>query len=133
MSAMNRNNRSSSQALLERARALLVEAARCAAPQDRFLSAHLAALRTAAAVLAAQPGPAPRRPTSAWTLLSAAEPAFARWAAEFAAGARTRGLIEAGIGDAVTMIDANVELQAAVDFLAEAEDHLGFAPVLLAG
>ena len=132
MSARNRSI-GSSQALLGRARALLIEAAGDVSPQDRFLFAHLGALRTAAAILAASMGPAPRRPTSAWTLLSGAEPAFAERSREFASGARTRSLIEAGVHHAVTSSSADAELQAAVEFLSEAEDYLGVAPVLLAG
>jgi hypothetical protein len=123
----------SSRALVSRARALLIEASGAQDPAQRFVLGHLAALRTAAAVLAAEPGAAPRRPTSAWILLTDAQPSFADRAAQFAAGAQLRALVEAGVQDAVTRSRADAELAAAVAFLAEAEEFLGMSPVLLAG
>jgi hypothetical protein len=125
--------RASSRVLLGRARALLIEAAAAKTPDDCYLLAHLAALRTAAALLAAQDGPAPKRPSSAWTLLERSEPLFAERAAEFAAGARLRAAIEVGLINAASVEAAQSQLRSALDFLAEAEHHLGFAPVLLAG
>ena len=130
---MSHHRQGSSQALLRRARGLLIEASSAASPDERFLLAHLGALRTAAAILAAEPGPSPRRPSSAWMLLSKAQPDFARHANSFAAGARVRAAIEAGIPNAVSPQEAEAELRAAVDFLADAQMHLGFMPVLLAG
>lgn len=123
----------SSPALIGRARALIVEAMQAAEPDQRFLLAHLSALRTAAALLAAAGGRPPRRPTSAWTLLADAEPSFADRAAQFAAGAQLRGLVEAGVAAAASRTRADAELSCAVAFLAEAEQFLGMSPVLLAG
>jgi hypothetical protein len=130
---MSHHRHASSQALLRRARALLVEASAASRPDERFLTAHLGALRTAAAILAAESGPSPRRPSSAWMLLAKAQPSFAPQADAFAGGARIRAAIEAGILGAVTAAQADEELHRAVAFLADAQEHLGLVPELLAG
>ena len=130
---MSHPRHASSQALLLRARALLIEASQAPTADERFLTAHLGALRTAAAILAAEPGPSPRRPSSAWTLLAKAQPEFAARADGFAAGARVRAAIEAGVARAVTAEQADDELRRAVEFLADAQAHLGLVPMLLAG
>lgn len=66
-----------------------------------YATAHLAALRAAAAVLAARakPGPAPgrRRITSVWVLLTLVAPEFSEWSDFFAAGAAKRSAAESGI------------------------------------
>jgi len=123
----------SSPALIGRAHALVIEASRAGDPGQRFLLAHLSALRTAAALLAAAGGRPPRRPTSAWTLLADAEPSFADRAVQFAAGAQLRALVEAGVSNAVAHSRADAEVSSAVAFLVEAEQFLGMSPVLLAG
>ncbi|MCU1690719.1 MAG: uncharacterized protein JWN20_2647 [Jatrophihabitantaceae bacterium] len=130
---MSHHRYASSQALLHRARVLLVEASTSTTPEDRFLAAHLGALRTAAAILAAEPGPSPRRPSSAWMLLAKAQPEFAGHADAFDAGARVRAAIEAGVAGAVTAERADDEMRRAIAFLADAQLHLGYVPVLLAG
>lgn len=130
---MNRSFPGAAPALLGRARSLLMEAADTQDPAQRFLLGHLGALRTAAALLAVQPGRSPRRPTSAWTLLTKAEPSFADRAQRFAAGAHTRAMVEAGIDHVVSRARADAELAEAVAFLGEAEEFLGMSPVLLAG
>src|SRR6201985_2757232 len=77
----------------------LAEAADESAPGARYVTAHLAALRAAAAVVAARGEPRPRRrkPYSVWELLPQVEPALAEWAAYFAAGAGKRAAAEAGL------------------------------------
>lgn len=130
---MSHHRYASSQALLHRARLLLVEASTVPTPDERFLAAHLGALRTAAAILAAEPGPSPRRPSSAWMLLAKAQPDFAEYADAFDAGARVRAAIEAGVSGAVTPERADDEMRRAIAFLADAQLHLGYVPVLLAG
>jgi hypothetical protein len=68
-------------------------------PQS-YATAHLAALRAAAAVLAARARPAPagrRRITSVWVLLTMVAPELSDWAAFFAAGAAKRSAAESGI------------------------------------
>ena len=65
---------------------------------ERYALAHLAALRAAAAVLAARTRPRSRqgRPMSAWRLLTDVAPELNEWSAFFAAGAAKRAAAEAG-------------------------------------
>jgi len=116
-------------ALLQSARRGLAEAAGERAPAARYVSAHLAALRAAAAVVSAraEPGRAPRRrgPHSVWELLPRVEPALAEWAAFFAAGAGKRAAAEAGLQRAVSGLEADDLLRDAETFLSLAEQALG--------
>ena len=57
---------------------------------EKYVAAHLAAIRAAAALLAVHARPNKRRPTSVWNLLAANVPEMAEWAAYFAAGAGKR-------------------------------------------
>lgn len=74
--------------LTERSRTGLLHACRAETAQDRYRLAHLAALRAAAAVLAADarrsPGSAPR---NVWSVLPQVAPELAEWADFFAASA----------------------------------------------
>ncbi len=64
----------------------------------RFAAAHLAALRGAAAMVAARsPASSRGRVRSVWELLAAAAPEFAEWAAFFQAGASKRSAAQAGV------------------------------------
>jgi SAV_6107-like HEPN len=123
-------------ALLRSARQGLAEAAEERSAAARYVAAHLAALRAAAAVVAArpEPGPGPRRkaPKSVWELLPRVEPALAEWAAFFAAGARKRAAAEAGLTRAVSGAEADDLLRDAETFLSLAEQALGVTiqPVL---
>lgn len=113
---------------LEAARMCLAEAAEATSPAVRYVSAHLAALRAAAAVLAARrPPDKPRRgrPRSVWVLLPEAEPALREWAAFFAAGADKRAAAEAGLPRAVTPHEAEELLSDAEVFVSLVEDTLG--------
>lgn len=103
---------------LQRARAGLAEAAAAETPDERFRLAHLAALRTAAAVLAdrGRPASARRRLVSAWLLIEAVAPEYREWAELFAAGAASRAAIEAGARDVVSGRAADDELRAAGEF-----------------
>src|SRR2546423_10041367 len=87
-------------ALLESARHGLANAADETSAGERYVAAHLAALRAAAAIVAARPAPGTGRrrkaPPSVWELLPRVEPALAEWAAFFAAGAGTRAAAGAG-------------------------------------
>src|ERR1700751_5604853 len=78
--------------ILQSARRGLSEAADETSPGARYVTAHLAALRAAAAVVAARGEPKTRRrkPHSVWDLLPQGEPALTEWAAYFAAGADKR-------------------------------------------
>jgi len=123
--------------LLATARRGLVEAAGLAGPAERYATAHLAALRTAAAVLAARarpvlPGTSRGRPASAWVLLAAVAPELGEWAAFFAAGAAKRSAAEAGLPSAVSVREADDLLRDVQTFLAVVETTLGMShqPVL---
>ena len=123
-------------ALLQSARQGLAEAAEEDGAGSRYVAAHLAALRAAAAVVAARPdaGTGPRRkgPKSVWELLPRVEPALSEWAAFFAAGARKRAAAEAGLPRAVSAAEADDLLRDAETFLSLAEEALGVTvqPVL---
>ncbi|APU39923.1 SAV_6107 family HEPN domain-containing protein [Streptomyces sp. NPDC056254] len=109
--------------LLAKARGGLAEAARLTRPNERYATAHLSALRTAAAVLAARGRPEPvsprRRPRirSAWEVLPELAPELAEWSALFASGAARRARAEAGIPDAASARDADDLVRAASMFL----------------
>jgi len=117
--------------LLVLARDGLAEAARTRPDGLRFATAHLAALRAAAAVLAARAKPAPGsrrgRITSVWSLLVLVAPEFGEWATFFAAGAAKRAAAEAGIPRVVTAREADDLLRAAEQFVALVEVALGLS------
>src|SRR5260370_17768878 len=85
--------------MLQSARRGLAEAAGESAPGARYVTAHLAALRAAAAVVAARGEPRSRRrkPPSVWELLPQAEPALTEWPPFFAAAAAKPPPPEAGL------------------------------------
>ena len=95
----------------------------------RYASAHVAALRAAAAVLAvrARPSGGKRRRVqrNAWVLLAEVAPEFAEWAAFFAAGASKRAAAEAGLTRAVSERDADDLLRDATTFVELVEQSLG--------
>jgi hypothetical protein len=116
------------QALLESARQGLANAAGETSAGGRYVAAHLAALRAAAAIVAARPAPGTGRrkaPRSVWELLPKVEPALAEWAAFFAAGAGKRAAAEAGLPRAVSSREADDLLRDAETFLSLAEEALG--------
>ena len=95
--------------LLDQAHRALREAGDCADAPRRYATAHLGALRGAAAVLAARTRPegSRRRPRSAWVLLGQVAPELGEWATFFAAGAAKRAAAEAGLSRAVTEREAD--------------------------
>lgn len=114
--------------LLRLARQGLAEAAATGQDGLRYATAHLAALRAAAAVLALRAQPAPRRRnqvTSVWALLTRVAPELGEWAAFFAAGATRRAAAEAGVPRVVTAREADDLLRAAEQFTAVVEVALG--------
>ncbi|MDI5941898.1 SAV_6107 family HEPN domain-containing protein [Micromonospora harpali] len=120
-------NRTPAQ-LLAVARHGLAEAARTRPDGLRYAAAHLAALRAAAAVLAARARPAPARRhriTSVWVLLCTVAPELDEWAAYFAAGAGKRAAAEAGIPRVVSARQADDLLRAAEQFVTVVETSLG--------
>jgi hypothetical protein len=86
------------QALRTQAGHGLAEAQREPDPAQRFLTAYLAALRGAAALLAVhgRPHRGRSRPKSAWVLLASAAPEFADWADYFSSLSATRAAVAAG-------------------------------------
>ncbi|BBA96783.1 hypothetical protein RVR_2240 [Actinacidiphila reveromycinica] len=119
--------------LLAQARAGLAEAAHLDAPHERYATAHLAALRTAAAVLAVRgrPEQSPRkraRIRSAWEVLPEVAPELGEWSALFAAGAERRARADAGIPAAAGPRDADDLLRAAGMFLRLVERMLLLRP-----
>jgi len=119
----------SAMALLESARSGLADAVDETSPAGRYVAAHLAALRAAAAVVAVRGEPSSgsrrRRPRSVWELLPQVEPALAEWAAFFAAGASKRAAAEAGLSRAATAREADDLLRDAEIFLSIVETALG--------
>lgn len=113
--------------LLYSAQDSLQEATVALMPQDRYAAAHLAALRTAAAVLADRAqvavGPRRQRIRSAWELLPEVAPEFGEWAEFFAAGARKRASAQAGI-PCVTAREADDLVRDAERFLLQVADSL---------
>ncbi|MFJ3902021.1 SAV_6107 family HEPN domain-containing protein [Streptomyces sp. NPDC090025] len=121
--------------LLAKARAGLDEAAALQEPNERYATAHLAALRTAAAVLAARGRPErdPRkraRIRSTWEVLPEIAPELDEWSALFAAGADRRARAEAGIAGAASRRDADDLIRDAAMFLRLIERLLVLQPVL---
>jgi hypothetical protein len=115
--------------LLGQAHRGLTEAATCPDAGWRYATAHLAALRGAAAVLAArtQPEPGRRRPRSAWVLIGQVAPELGEWAAFFAAGAAKRAAAEAGLSSAVTEREADDLVRDAATFLRVVETSISRA------
>ncbi|GAA4218696.1 SAV_6107 family HEPN domain-containing protein [Actinocatenispora rupis] len=114
--------------LLALARHGLIEAAGTRAEGQRYATAHLAALRAAAAVLVARARPVSSRrgrPTSVWALLSSVAPEMTEWADRFAAGAAKRSAAEAGILRVVTPRQADDLCRDAERFVAAVEISLG--------
>lgn len=94
-------------------------------PADRYVSGHRAALRTAAAVLAARARPArqPGAPRDVWAVLGHVAPELREWAVFFAAGAGRRIAAEAG--------SAVVTAREADDLVRDAHNFLDVAVALL--
>ncbi|WP_377274374.1 SAV_6107 family HEPN domain-containing protein [Peterkaempfera sp. SMS 1(5)a] len=102
-------------------------------PLERYAAAHLAALRTSAAVLAVRGRPEknPRRRKairSAWEVLPEVAPELAEWAVYFAAGARKRAAAEAGIQGAASLRDADDLIRNTALFLRIVQRLLSLRP-----
>ena len=96
--------------------------------ETRYARAHLAALRAAAAVLAARARPRGRRAggvRSAWVLLAEVAPELGEWAAFFAAGAGKRAAAEAGLAGVVSEREADDLVREVETFLALVARILG--------
>jgi len=116
--------------LITLARRGLEEAVEARTDGLRYATAHLAALRAAAAVLAARATAAPGRRgrlTGVWTLLVMVAPELREWAAYFAAGANKRAAAEAGIPRVVSPREAEDLLRSAEQFIGVVEVTLGLS------
>ena len=94
----------------------------------RYARAHLAALRAAAAVLAARARPRGKRSArlrSAWVLLAEVAPELGEWAQFFAAGAAKRAAAEAGLRGVVSEREADDLVRDSEAFLARVARLLG--------
>lgn len=98
--------------LLTQARECLAEAAVADTAGARYASAHLAALRTGAAVLAARGRDAQGRgvrrgPRNVWADLAKVAPELAEWSEFFAATAAKRPVAQAGVAGVVSPREAD--------------------------
>ena len=125
------NNARSAPPIPQAARDLLADAARglgrairATNSADRYAAAHLAALRAAAAVLAARARPVRGRRGSAWELIARVAPEFSEWAAFFAAGSAKRQAAEAGLCRLVTAREADDMVRQVAAFLDLVEEAL---------
>jgi hypothetical protein len=116
---------------LSRAADSLAEAIAAPDVPSRYACAHVAALRAAAALLAARARPTPpkrRQQRNAWVLLAEVAPELEEWARFFAAGASKRAAAEAGSTRAVTEREADDLVRDADRFLGVVESSLGLVP-----
>jgi SAV_6107-like HEPN len=116
---------------LRRARSCLAEAELARRPSDRYLAAHLAALRVVAIVLThrAPPGVSrlDGRPRNAWQMLAEVAPELAEWAGFFAATEDRRDAIQAGATSIVSAREADDLVVDARAFLRLVERAIGFS------
>lgn len=103
--------------LLDRARAGLLLACHSETAGERYTQAHLAALRSGAALLAARSAPSRRaRPRSVWEVLPTVAPELTEWAAFFATSGRRRLAVERG-AEMVSARDADDLVRSSEHFL----------------
>ncbi|PYC87822.1 hypothetical protein C7C46_03270 [Streptomyces tateyamensis] len=119
--------------LLTQAHRTLLAADAAEDPLERYSTAHLAALRCTAAVLAVRGRPEknPRRRKairSAWEVLPEVAPELGEWAVYFAAGARKRAAAEAGVRGAASARDADDLIRNTALFLRLVERLLQLGP-----
>lgn len=114
--------------LLHRCRTGLQVAGNATTAAERFAAAHLAALRAAAAVLAARPLPSRRtRLRSVWDIVPLVAPDLSEWCQFFAGTARRRAAAERGSVQ-LTGREADDLIQQVVLFLGEVTTRLGLPP-----
>lgn len=95
-----------------------------AGARERFAEAHLAALRGAAAVLAARARPRRAARASVWELVPRVAPGLTEWAAFFSDASRTRQAINAGVAVDVSAREADDMVRAAAAFLDQVDATL---------
>lgn len=119
---------------LLRAAESLAEAITATDVPTRYACAHVAALRAAAALIAARARPVAetrrrgRAQKNAWVLLAEVAPELEEWACFFAAGASKRAAAEAGSTRAVSEREADDLVRDADRFLSVVENALGLVP-----
>jgi SAV_6107-like HEPN len=124
---------------LQRARSSLAEAELARRPSDRYLAAHLAALRVVAIVLTYRAptttgrstgrSPSRGRRQNAWRMLAEVAPELAEWAAFFAATEGKRDAVRAGATSIVSAREADDMVRDATAFLRLVERAVGFSGV----
>ena len=103
--------------ILARADRELIAARATRDPAERFVHAHLAALRAAAAIVELRGRPSRRSGArTVWDMLTRVEPDLAVWSGYFADGARLRADVDAGRFDAVSAARADEIVACAEDF-----------------
>jgi hypothetical protein len=121
--------------LLAQAQHGLDEAVAMETANERYATAHLAALRIAAAVLAVRGRPESsergrRAIRSAWEVLQEAAPELSEWSVLFASGAPKRARAEAGIQGAASWREADDLVRDTEVFLRLVERMLVSQPAL---
>jgi hypothetical protein len=110
--------------LIERSRTTLEAACHTSDASERYIDAHLGALRAAAALVAARTAPSTRsRPRSVWQVLPTLAPDLGEWAAFFAGTASRRAVIDRG--GWLSAREADDLLRQAEMFLEIIQDQLG--------
>ena len=114
---------------LQRAHTAIMEAELATNPSERFLAAHLAALRVAAIILRVRGGSGPSRqpgrPRNAWRLVADVAPEYAEWAGFFAATEAKRDAVRSGAATIVSAREADDLVRDARAFLRLVERSLG--------
>lgn len=111
--------------LVDRTRVGLLQACHAESADERYRLAHLAALRAAAAVLAADARRAPgSRPRNVWAVLPAVAPELSEWAQFFEGSARRRSALDRG-AVTVSTRDADDLVRQVEIFLELVLAHLG--------
>lgn len=114
-----------SRALLKRAHRELDDALTQRSLREKFIRAHMAALRAAAAALALSPPETKRgKVKSAWVQLAELGPQWAPWVEFYTASAQTRAAIEAGLLREIAERDVEQAVQVASQFLHVVESHI---------
>lgn len=117
--------------LLARGEDELLTALRSDDAAERYVHAHLAALRAGAALVAVHGRPARGRrgggPRSVWEMLPALDPELQGWADRFAATAAARSAVEAGRTRVVDDAAADALLADAEQFHRVVESRLGLS------
>lgn len=111
--------------LIDRTRVGLLQACHAGTADERYHLAHLAALRAAAAVLAADARRAPGSgPRNVWAVLPAVAPELAEWAQFFEGTARRRSQLDRGVV-VVSTREADDLVRQVEAFLERVLAHLG--------